>query len=201
MSLTRLFFGRQEKKSIGGITMDCFVTETHIRTSQLTQYPIEDGATISDHIINNPIELEVTGLKSAIGITVFDIRLGNAHISAFEQINKLIEDKTLVRVVTGFKVYEDMHIESFTTPRDSNNGRTLEFNMRLKQARKVTTQLTEVPNSQLGGDSVTNLQSQSPVDVGKTTSDASFASEVTTAFQEGQDAFAELLTGFDIGGL
>lgn len=176
MSLTRLFFGKGVTKGIyktgtnsGGLDLDCIVAETHNRTSELTKFPIEDGSVISDHIINNPIELTINGLKSDVSMTIYDIRGLNASITAFEQINLLMDNKELVRVVTSIKVYDNMHISSFSVPKNKETANTLDFTMTLVQAKVVTTQLTEIPNSQLGGDSTTNLQAQTPVDTGTTT--------------------------------
>jgi hypothetical protein len=172
MSLTRLFFKPNTKSisktgtSAGGIDFDCFVSETHNRSADLTKFPIEDGSIISDHVVNNPIELTINGLKSAIGMTLYDIKLPDSHITAFEKINILMDDKELVRVVTSLKVYENMHISSFSVPRNKETANTLDFTMTLVQAKIVNTLLTEVPNSQLGGDTTTNLQAQTPADVG-----------------------------------
>ena len=184
MSLTRLLFGRSPKKTIGSIEVDAFVTEIHTRTSELTKYPVEDGTDISDHIINMPVELSVEGRISPAAVNLLQVRRqSNRHITAFEEINLLIDNKELVTVVTGLKTYDDMHIKSFNVDRNSSNGSVLDFTMMLDQARKVETQLTTVPNSQIGGDEVTELQAQSPADVGKTVDGQGLTSDIIEVAQ------------------
>jgi hypothetical protein len=47
--------------SIGGIQLDAVLQETHRFENLVTQYPVESGATITDHIINKPLCLEMDG--------------------------------------------------------------------------------------------------------------------------------------------
>lgn len=46
------------------ITLDCSLNETHSRMSPPTKHPVENGATVSDHIIVEPFSLEITGIIS-----------------------------------------------------------------------------------------------------------------------------------------
>jgi len=69
MALLQLF--TQTKAKIGvldgvdGIELDCSVQETHERTATLTQSPVEDGSTISDHVILLPKRLTIEGIVSS----------------------------------------------------------------------------------------------------------------------------------------
>lgn len=46
------------------IQLDCSVSETHSRESTPTEFPVENGQTVSDHIILKPLTLEITGIVS-----------------------------------------------------------------------------------------------------------------------------------------
>ncbi len=46
------------------ITLDASINETHSRASPPTEFPVEQGATVSDHIIVKPFALEITGIIS-----------------------------------------------------------------------------------------------------------------------------------------
>jgi hypothetical protein len=46
------------------LQLDCSVSETHTRESPPTEFPVENGDTISDHIIIKPFELELQGIIS-----------------------------------------------------------------------------------------------------------------------------------------
>lgn len=46
------------------IQLDCSVSETHSRESPPTEFPVENGQTISDHVIVKPFALELQGIIS-----------------------------------------------------------------------------------------------------------------------------------------
>jgi len=46
------------------LQLDCSVSETHSRESPPTEFPLENGQTISDHVIVKPFSLEITGIIS-----------------------------------------------------------------------------------------------------------------------------------------
>lgn len=77
MSLIATLLGTKQKVqfiqgSTGAIVnVDCSVQETHKRDSPPTEFPVETGETISDHIIVKPFELEIHGIISdtPLGLT------------------------------------------------------------------------------------------------------------------------------------
>lgn len=52
------------KNSISILELDASLKETHSRESPPTEFPVEDGTTVSDHIIIKPFSLEITGIIS-----------------------------------------------------------------------------------------------------------------------------------------
>jgi hypothetical protein len=46
------------------ITMDCSISETHDRDSTPTEFEIENGQTVSDHIVLKPFSLKIQGVIS-----------------------------------------------------------------------------------------------------------------------------------------
>lgn len=52
----------QNKNTV--VQLDCSVKESHGRKSPPTEFPVEDGDTVSDHIIIKPLTLELTGIIS-----------------------------------------------------------------------------------------------------------------------------------------
>jgi len=160
----RLIFSKGNPKQIGPIIIDTFQTENHSRSSSSTTYSVEDGADISDHIRNEPLQLNITGNIEAIGDSSNILRINN-------QLNELIDNKELVVVVTGLKVYENMHIQSFNVSRNKQNGGSLSISMSFQQLTTVKSQAVAIPISQISTvDEKTNKQAQSDADVGKATS-------------------------------
>ena len=197
----RLVFRRTKEKSIGNILIDSFVEENHERTSKITRYPIEDGSTISDHIINDPDAVSITGVVMRTTILSPNPSTDRA-LTAYTEILQLMENKQLISLSTGLQVYSDMHIESFTVPRNFQTGADLTFSMKLVNARIAKSQTTLIPQSQLiDGD----LQSQGVAELGKTSSGQTQDEETATSsllkgVQDGKAAIS-IFTGFSDEGL
>ena len=64
----RIVFTPSLQKSIASIPIDVFEEETYTRDSSMTAFPIEDGSTISEHIVNMPKEV---GMKGFVGASDF----------------------------------------------------------------------------------------------------------------------------------
>lgn len=152
---------RRLLKKIGGIKVDAFISESHERRTSSTDYPIENGATISDHIRVEPDEIIIEGLMCPKGTSSVEY--------VYDQLSNLVEKKELVSVVTGLKVYINMQIQSLSVNREAGSGGSLPFSMSLKELKIVKSQTAAIPSASLAGSSSTQRQAQSPVDIGRTT--------------------------------
>lgn len=160
----RLIFSKGIPKQIGPIIIDAFLAEDHTRRSSTTSYPVEDGADISDHIRNEPLEINIRGMIEAVDD-------GTNIIESFKSLNYLMDSKTLFSVITGLKVYENMHMNSLNINRTALNGGSLPFSARFSQVTKVQSQAVAIAISQISAaDEETNKQAQPSVDLGKATS-------------------------------
>ena len=110
MSLMSLLFGT--KTSIGSLELDALLTESTTLSSQITEYPIEDGSVISDHITQENETLSIEGVITSAG-TLFNLSFGKAKlIAAKETLRQLHRERALITIVTGLDVYTDFAIES-----------------------------------------------------------------------------------------
>ena len=113
------------------VTFDTMISEDHKYTSRVTYYPIESGTIISDHIINQPDVVILSGLITDTPLNIF--APFNRSISAFNTLIKLHEDRQVVDIVTGIKIYKNMAITSIDVPRTIKTGQTLTFNIELQR--------------------------------------------------------------------
>lgn len=161
MADARLFFSNAlYPKTIDSLAVTAWESETHNRTNNITSYPVEEGADISDHIQNLPIELTVSGIIEAL-------EYGGNILEAFTVLEDLMRNKQLIAIVTGLKVYENMAISDLSFPRTALNGGSLSFTATLIQMRTISSQAIIIPNTILADNDV---QSQATQDIGKTTS-------------------------------
>lgn len=166
MALSLLFSlsgALRKQPQIASIKIDASLSESHTYPSRITEEPIEDGSVVSDHIINDPFRLDITGSISNIptlGIGTLTLPAGTA-IRSFVQVLKkknkvkdaeeefinIRNTKTVFSVVTGLRRYKNMVLETFTFNRDSTIGDALEFSATIKQVEIVSTKLITIDES------------------------------------------------------
>ncbi len=185
---TQILYGSDVKKSIGGISIDAFVEETYNHSAQVTEYPVEDGTNINDHVVQNPDEISVNGVVGDISIYEDYSQTTPPTNRAADYYAKLVDLKEKgnpVTIVTGLKVYDNMVIKSISVVRNADNGKALVFTMNLVKVRVIKSQLVVISN--IGGTDKTKKQAQPQVEVGKTqgstvtdTKRTSFLDEIRT---------------------
>jgi hypothetical protein len=124
------------------LLLDAMLNETHSRSSEVTENPVESGAPVSDNIQPHANRLTLTCLVSNSPLNVDDVRETRAA-EIWADLEQVRVNKQVVSVVTTLDVYENMAIESLEVPRDSSKGDCLYFTIGLKQIR--TAQLVTVP--------------------------------------------------------
>jgi hypothetical protein len=142
--------GMYGTKRIGLVDVDAFIRESHRMTAEVTEYPVEEGDEISDHVIQKPNELDVDGIIGTNNLFI-PVPLPSDFTRAYDGYQDLLAAKEAgepISVVTGLTVYDQMIIVDFTIDRDKDNGRSLEFKMSLKHVKIVQSQTTTMPKTQ-----------------------------------------------------
>lgn len=136
--------------NITSLDLDVTSDEVHEWDNEVTQFPVEIGSPITDHIQPMPDRVTITGIvsNSAIGETALQ-QLANGDDrcqTAFDLVRKLMDDRILVTVYTRYKVYIDMALKSTNIPRGASIGDSVQFKMEFVHVRQVNTQTVEVPD-------------------------------------------------------
>jgi hypothetical protein len=179
MSLIATILGKQKKvqfiqqdKTV--ISIECTIDETHSKESTPTSFPVENGSTINDHIIQKPFGLTIhgiitdtplsdiqgavtTGVASALSGTLgvvagvaagslFSALTGGGSKSgaAYKQLVALQAAGQPFDVVTTLNRYSNMFISSLSAPRNAQTGNALEFTLQLVQLLLVTPQTVQI---------------------------------------------------------
>lgn len=131
MVLSLLFGKKYAQSNVGGVFLDATLTEDHQYNARATTYPIEDFRNITDHIINEPETLSLTGVVSDTPLSI--LSSFNRSVDAFNRLVRIYETKQLITVVTGIKVYTNMCITSLQIPRNVQSGQSLTFSMEFQK--------------------------------------------------------------------
>jgi hypothetical protein len=135
MSLAVLYRKSQTRKNaIGSLTIEATISENHRASSQVTKQTIEDGSSVSDHIINDP---ETVTIEGFISNTPISGGFQNNAQNAFDELYRIRENKQLITVVTGYRVYNNMAITNINVPRDRSTGQSIRFTVDLAFVRTV----------------------------------------------------------------
>lgn len=147
-----LLFGKYGTKTIGGIEIDAMVEERHTQTAAVTQYPVEEGFTINDHVTQNPDGLT---LHCAVGpqpVKTFGgignlTSLDNNAYAVYSGLADYKQAGEIIDVVTGLRVYENMIIDNLSITRNRDNGKGLDFDIGFVQLTIVKSLETTIPAS------------------------------------------------------
>lgn len=140
---------------LSALTVDTVDRENHQWRNEISDYPVEGAANISDNIKQTPDRLEFTCFVSNTPIegtldqvANFADRFLNGRKRTQDAYNQLLALKKLripVTVTTRYRVYENMGIESVSIPREPDTGDALVFDITLKEINIVRTAMTKVP--------------------------------------------------------
>ncbi len=209
MALSLLFSlsgALRKQPQIASIKLDASLSESHTYPARITDQPIEDGSVVSDHIINDPFRLDMTGsitniptlgigtltlpAVTAIGSLVSIFKTKNKIKDAEEEFINLRNKKTVFSVVTGLRRYKNMVLETFTFNRDATIGDALEFSATLRQIDIVSTEVITIDDT----DDDSKKANQKETDEGRQTGDDLEGEELNTAnniLEEGKLGFGE----------
>lgn len=125
--------------------------------AKATQFPVETGATISDHVTQEPDLLRFEGLVTdtplpsnvgmgleAIGTNMLETFRGRAAL-AYAALLAVKEAGQLVTFDTPLRFYEDMIIEALETSESAETGGALSFSISARKIRTTATATVPAP--------------------------------------------------------
>lgn len=138
------------------------VLEQHgvTHTAKATQYPVESGAVISDHVLQDADVVRLTGLVTNAPLPA-NVSMGfqyDAFISAvaggqfkgraqaaYHALVRVKEAGQTVTIDTPLRFFEDMVLEAVETSESADAGDALSFNISARRIRTTTTKTVPMP--------------------------------------------------------
>jgi hypothetical protein len=145
---------RHLPSQIGVLTLDVTVEESHDFSADVTEFPIEGGAVITDHVRLRPRQLNITGFVTDTPLVSVGLSLGRSRAaSAFFTLETMWQMRIPFVVVSQLRIYRSMVIEKLSVPKAREQA--LRFSCTMKQIQIVYAQTTMVPemtgNTKNGG--------------------------------------------------
>jgi hypothetical protein len=159
------------KRNIGAVTGYATFEETHTDDLEITEHPIEQGASIADHAFKKPAELVLnfglsnsqtqSGLLGLVNIIPPSLYSGSGVDQVkkiYEQLLQMQSNRELLTVNTGKRSYTNMLIKKLVTNTNLQNENTLVVTATFKQVILVATRTvqTAAPQDQQANPEITN---------------------------------------------
>ena len=119
----------------------------------VSEHPVEDGSTISDHVRNEPARYSVTGIVTnfplRVGLGVAPARDDSRATTAKNQLEVMRLNKELVQIEDHLSVWPDMMLTGLSFPVTPANRNGLQFTASFIQVTLVgvaTVQLSDDPD-------------------------------------------------------
>ena len=146
------------------LELDAFLSEQHQHSAEATQFPVEIGVVISDHVIQKPdvVRLEVivsdTPTPSSVGLDPETMRqlasageYRNRSAGLYRKVVELKESATLVLLTSTVHAYDNMVIEAVDLPVDASTGDAARFTVSLRHVQMVGLKTVPVPKIEKAG--------------------------------------------------
>jgi hypothetical protein len=154
---------------IGYFDLDATLSENHTLTNEVTEFPVEQGFNISDHVIRKPEKLTIEGFVTNTPVSegvaplgvdrVLDCLNALLDMAGFSQAQYVNTQQEFLKVaqtltiITGLRTYFDMVITSVVMPRTKDLSKySMKFTVDLQRMVIVSTQNIIIQNtSELNG--------------------------------------------------
>lgn len=139
-------FRKVKRNTLGSLEIDATVREEHTSDIVLTDHPVEKGVDITDHKRILPKQITIDGVISGDPIHLDGpVDFTGRPVDAWETLQKLQADTSLIDVVTSLRTYEQMAITSLKCTRDADTGNVLNFTAVMRQVFTATSETVVAP--------------------------------------------------------
>ena len=146
-------------RSIGGLVADATVEETHTDELEITEHPIDQGASITDHAFMRPREVVIKfgfsnstgtgGAYSNAGLPTLPSVLAGSGARQIDEIYQQLlgmqATRQLLNVYTARRKYANMLIKSLRVSTNKETENVLMVEALFRQVILVSTQVVTVP--------------------------------------------------------
>lgn len=139
-------------KDGSSLKLDATMAQDHSFGAEVTDNPLEDGSSVSDHISVKPYKVAINAIQSYAPIVRPDspaIAAPTRHVAAFDRLRRAVAAREVVTVQTGLYIYEDMAFEDMGV-RKSDPTYDVPISLSFKQITFAKAQTATVPKDAVG---------------------------------------------------
>ena len=136
--------------TIGVLQLDALLSEGTDLAAQVTEYPVEDGSPISDHVVVESERLKVSGMITPSDVMQMTAEGRPKLMEAKATLRKILNDRAPVTISTGMDTYVDMVMEKCQISR-TNEGDHLNVDAEFVRIRKTVLRKAAIPPDKTSG--------------------------------------------------
>ena len=136
---------RSINSQLGSFYLYVTLEERHHDELVITDHPVEQGASISDHAYKKPSELTMTiGWSNSNLSSIASLQFGNYSRSTYQDLLTLQKSRTPFDISTGKRKYSNMLIQSLDTTTDAKTENSLIVTLHCREVIIVQTTTTQL---------------------------------------------------------
>ena len=136
--------------TVGALQLDALIEETTELAANVTQYTVEEGAPIADHIGVESERLSLSGVVSGASVVLFGDSGKSKLVQAKALLRQMHDKREPITIVSGLDFYSDYAITNCTIRRGAD-GEKLDVEMSLIKIRKAQPREADVPPQKASG--------------------------------------------------
>ena len=144
MSQTPETITLRPQRSLGGIIFEVTLEESHEDSLQITEHPVEQGASVSDHAFCKPAALTLRAATSGAGSAASGVA---SPEELYEKLLALQRGREPFEIITGKRKYANMLLESLSVVTDEGTEHVLSVSAQCREVIIVNTVAVSVPAS------------------------------------------------------
>jgi hypothetical protein len=147
------------KTKLEYMPFNLFISEKHSLKFRVSDHPLQNGSTISDHVHQEMQECTIEGMftnhpmrkleevnevkfKDEYATSEVKPTVSNTALANFEKLKLLAKQRKPVRLVCSLEIYPKMVITGIDYDRDSKSGSSIRFTMTLRELKTVSLKAT-----------------------------------------------------------
>lgn len=141
------------KTNIGGYFFDGIININHTRELEITENPVETGASIVDHSYVKPATIMMDVLMSDVHRSIYPGQFDGAKsrsLAAWDVLNKIQSSRIPCSVFTPLGLYNNMLVSSIEATEDASTVHALSAKVTLREipiARVKTVKISSAPQT------------------------------------------------------
>lgn len=130
-------------RSIGGFVADVTVEEDHVDELEITNFPVEQGASITDHSFKLPAQVRILAGYSNSSLAAFGDP--NYIRAVYDSFLTLQASREPFDIFTGKRIYQNMLIRRLHTMSNQQHENDLMLDIECREIQITYTQTVTVP--------------------------------------------------------